>query len=161
MDNIRIKEIIGFSYVSFYGFGDSPEMVAIEKLRSWMEQNESLLNPSTRFFGFNNPDPTPGSENYGYEIWMTIPDGLADKLDNVKRFGGGLYAVEHCSGTIDDAGQFIPVAWKKLTAWLESSPYQLGHHQWLEEHLGNGKQNFIDLLSNGKMSMDLYMPIVK
>jgi len=59
------------------------------------------------------------------------------------------------------AGQFIPGAWKGLTAWLESSPYRLGHHQWLEEHLGNGKQNFIDLLEDGKMSMDLYMPIAK
>ncbi len=58
-------------------------------------------------------------------------------------------------------GQFISRAWKGLTAWLEISPYRLGQHQWLEEHLGNGKQNFIDLLEDGKMSMDLYMPIAK
>ena len=25
-----------------------------------------------RFFGFNNPNPSPGSPNYGYEQWLTV-----------------------------------------------------------------------------------------
>lgn len=161
MENIQIKELEGFSYLSFYGFGASPELTAIEKLRTWMDQNKSVLEHSTRFFGFNNPDPMPGSENYGYEIWVTIPSGKEAQFEDAKRFNGGLYAVNHCDGKLDEAEQFIPAAWKQLTAWLESSPYQLGRHQWLEEHLGGGKRNFIELLAEGRMSMDLYMPIVK
>lgn len=38
----------------------------------WLEQNQSKVGAS-RYFGFNNPDPAPESDNYGYEIWAEIP----------------------------------------------------------------------------------------
>jgi len=160
MEDIRIVELPAFQYLSFNGFGNSPELLAIGKLREWLEHNQSIIGP-TRYFGFNNPDPAPGSENYGYEIWAVIPEGNATLYPDVKSFSGGLYALSHCSGLLEEAEKFIPESWKGLTAWIESSPYRLGHHQWLEEHLGDEKLNFIDLLGDGKMSLNLYMPIVK
>jgi hypothetical protein len=47
-------------------------------------------------FGFNNPEPMPGCEDYGYEFWIKIEPGMA--LDDVafKEFDGVLYAVTTC-----------------------------------------------------------------
>lgn len=160
MENVKIIELPAFHYINFNGFGKSPELEAIEKLRNWLDQNQTTIG-KCRFFGFNNPDPMPGSENYGYEIWAEIPSGKEKLFPDVKFFPGGLYAMLHCSGLLEEADKFIPGSWQKLTAWLESSPYRLGQHQWLEEQLGEDDGNFITLLNKGKMSLDLYMPIVK
>ncbi len=160
MEEIRIAELPAFHYLNFYGFGSSPELQVIGKVQEWLKQNQSKIGTS-RYFGFNNPDPAPGSDNYGYEIWVEIPTEVKEVVSDVKFFAGGLYAVSHCSGLLADADKFIPEAWKTLTTWLESSPYRLGHHQWLEEQLGEGKKNFIDLLAEGRISLDLYMPITK
>lgn len=160
MEEIRVVELPGFRYLNFNGFGSSPELQAISQMQEWLEQNKPAIDPG-RFFGFNNPDPAPGSENYGYEIWIEIPAEKADLFPDVKTFSGGMYAVLHCGGLLADAENFIPSSWKSLTAWLESSPYRLGRHQWLEEQLGDGERNFIALLEKGKISLDLYMPIAK
>lgn len=30
------------------------------------------IKPDARMFGFNNPEPQPGSDYHGYEDWVTI-----------------------------------------------------------------------------------------
>lgn len=77
-----------------------------------------------RIFGFNNPDPTPGSPNYGYKFWITAgPEVQAKEGFTVKEFAGGLYAVTRCP--VHDAGPDIPTMWKKLVAWREGSKYRM------------------------------------
>ena len=114
------------------GFGASPEEEAWNTLMTWVEaQGLQGELESHRFFGFNNPDPSPGSPNYGYDQWMTVgpdaePDGEVESIE----FSGGLYAVARCAGlgTIGDD-------WKRLVRWREDSKYKPAHHQWLEELL--------------------------
>ena len=68
---VRIVQLEPMRVASAYGFGESPEDVAWTKLKTWMK--ETLINPEEhRFFGFNNPNPSPGSPKYGYEQWITV-----------------------------------------------------------------------------------------
>lgn len=105
-----------------------------------------------RIFGFNNPDPTPGSPNYGYKFWITAgPEVQAEEGFTVKEFAGGLYAVTRCP--VHDAGPDIPTMWKKLVAWCEGSKYRMARHQWLEEHLSTPGQPGVEFV------LDLHLPI--
>jgi hypothetical protein len=59
-----------------------------------------------------------------------------------------------------DAFEFIPAAWKNLMEWLESSSYKMGKHQWFEEQLGEDGLSFVEMPLKGRISLDLYMPIL-
>jgi DNA gyrase inhibitor GyrI len=135
-----------------HGFGASPEGVAWDKLLAWATPQGLLTDRSAvRFFGFNNPNPSPGSPNYGYDQWMTVgPDKQGDDDIQILDFPGGLYAVARCEGlsTIGDV-------WQQLVTWCEDSPYKKAHHQWLEEHLsplGVPPDQYV---------FDLYLPIAE
>jgi hypothetical protein len=55
--------------------------------------------PGYRTFGFNNPDPSPGSPNYGYEIWLGVgPDVEESPPIEIKQVVLGKYAVTRCVG---------------------------------------------------------------
>jgi DNA gyrase inhibitor GyrI len=156
---VKIVDLPAMRYVRFYGFGEGPEGIAIEKTLAWAAKNEYFENINGRWFGFNNPDPTPGSNNYGYEIWLTLPAEMQVEGIEVHSFAGGAYAVTNCSGEILQAGEFIPKAWKTLVEWVENSPYQMGKHQWLEEQLAENGLTQAQMVAQGKMSLDLYLPI--
>lgn len=103
--DVRIVQLEPLRVASALGFGPSPEAIAWEKILGWARQNGLLpegdaTQPETsgvRFFGFNNPSPSPGSPNYGYEQWMTVgPDVVGSGEIPIKEFPGGLYAVTRC-----------------------------------------------------------------
>jgi DNA gyrase inhibitor GyrI len=140
---------------SFHGFGSEPEFQAAAKMLAWAEPR-GLYDEGFghRVFGFNNPSPTAGSPNYGYEFWVTInPDEQVDGDARIEEFSGGLYGVLNCDVSSGDPGDIIPSTWSKLVTWLESSHYKHGNQQWLEEHLTRG-----DSVDNGFI-LDLYIPI--
>jgi len=159
---VRIVKLEPLRVASAYGFGESPEIVAWDRLFAWAKQNGLAQNASglaesareRRFFGFNNPSPTPGSPNYGYEQWMTVgPEVEPAGEIRLEEFPGGLYAVLRCQGVSN-----IPGGWTKLVHWLEDSPYQHGKHQWLEEALNPL------IFSQAEKSLeeaefDLYLPV--
>jgi DNA gyrase inhibitor GyrI len=128
--DVRIVRLEPLRVVASHDFGKSPEEIAIGQLLKWME-TQGIDPTKGRFFGFNNPSPSAGSPNYGYEQWLvlegddiTVGEGL-----EIKDFPGGLYAVT--ASTLEDIG----LTWKKLARWCEESRYELAHHQWLEEAL--------------------------
>jgi predicted transcriptional regulator YdeE len=105
-------------------------------------------------FGFNNPNPSPGSPNYGYDLWITIgPEEEAEDDMRILDFPGGLYAVTRLVEQ-GDFGKAIPAAWAGLHTWCEHSRYRIGRHQWLEEHSRTADA------PPGQWTLDLYMPIV-
>lgn len=157
MDNldVRIVELEPMLVASYLGFGESPEVLAWEKLFDWARPEGLLEDPETyRLFGFNNPNPSPGSPNYGYEVWMTIVPGVVPGGEGqVVEYGGGKYAVTRCvvpEGDFDVIGQ----TWKKLVAWREDSRYRCGAHQWLEESLPEAPPGT-------EFVLDLYLPIAE
>ena len=133
--DVRLVTLAPMRVASFYGFGPSPEFVAWEKPMAWSRPKGMLTGPArARIFGFNNPNPSAGSPNYGYEFWIEVDPEVTVNADDVAEvkivaFAGGRYAVTRCQGI--DA---IPVTWQALVQWLADSSHQPGSHQWLEEH---------------------------
>jgi DNA gyrase inhibitor GyrI len=146
---VRIVRLEPMRVASAYGFGPSPEEEAWEKIMAYAER-EGLLEKPHRFFGFNNPSPSPGSPNYGYEQWITVgPEAQLVGDIRIEIFPGGLYAVMRFKGL-----SRIGEVWQRLVLWREDSQYKRGHHQWLEELLVD------PLLPTDEYVFDLFLPIV-
>ncbi|MRS04526.1 hypothetical protein EG832_15105 [bacterium] len=158
---VSLKELRPMRIVSFHGFGSEPEGIALSAMFEWATKHDYFTQKNTRCFGFNNPDPTPGSTNYGYEVWLVIPEDMTVEDLPVKQFEGGLYAVANCHGNVEEAGSFIPSTWKKLVEWVENSPYQTGKHQWLEEQFPSDGLTLPEMNARGKLCLDLYLPVRK
>lgn len=149
MQDVRIITLAAMRVASFHAFGSSPEHMAGAKLAAWAGPR-GLLDGSHRIFGFNNPNPSPGSPNYGYEFWLEIgPEVEADGEVEVKEFGGGRYGVLRCQGVAN-----IEASWAALNAWRENAGYRMGRRQWLEEHIGAFPAGDETLV------LDLYIPLV-
>ena len=151
--DVRLVEIEPMRVASIWGFGKEPELIAFAKLDKWARPRGIRENPDQhRIFGFNNPDPYPGTPNYGYEIWVEVgPE--EEPVDDVRiiRFDGGLFAVARCevpTGEYDVIG----ATWKKLVAWREDSDYKWGHHQWLEQNITSDRPGI-------EFILDLHLPI--
>lgn len=117
------------------GFGQGPEGIAWRGLFAWMRR-EGLAVADGRFFGFNNPNPTPGNPNYGYEQWLLLDDekkrgAEAGEGVEFKDFAGGLYAVTRHRGSPER----LPYTWGSLLLWVEGSKYRRSERQWLEDCL--------------------------
>jgi DNA gyrase inhibitor GyrI len=161
MENLEVRlvhlEPVRVAYS--LGFGPSPEGEAWNTLLDWASKAGQLEDwDAHRFFGFNNPDPSPGSPNYGYEQWMTLTEELLpDGGVKVKEVPGGFYAVARCRGT-----EAIFPTWQRLVTWVEESRYQQGYSQCLEEclnpkvlTLGEGEPAF------DQLEFDLYLPVTE
>ena len=151
--DVRIVELPALKVASTLGFGSGPELEAWQKMDDFLKQRGLFDRKDTlEFYGFNNPDPSPGSPNYGYEEWVVVPEDL-ESVEGIefKTFPGGLYAVTRCTGIMN-----IHATWKKLVAWREDSPYQHACHQWLEKWVNPTKEP----ISEDQAIMDLYLPIM-
>ena len=152
--DVRIVKLPPMRVACVNGFGDEPEGMAFDKIKAWAEAH-NLIGGGYRLFGYNNPDPSPGSPNYGYDVWITVDESVqADGEARIIDFPGGLYAVTRIEvkNPMDD----IPGTWQKLVKWMETSKYHHGKHQWLEEHIGpldemGGEEPF---------TLDLHLPIM-
>lgn len=156
-NEVRIVRLEPKRAVRFHGFGSNPENLAWEKMEAWAEPRGFLdLSKEHRIFGFNNPNPSPGSPNYGYEFWLTLdPDdepGGDVEVDDLPG-GGQLYAVTRCE-VRGDAYEVIPATWQKLITWREESRYREAGHQWLEEHIEAE-------VPGAEFVLDLFLPIIE
>ena len=152
---VRIVKLPPMRVACVNGFGAEPESLAFDKMKAWAEANQ-LLNKPHRLFGYNNPNPSPGSPNYGYDVWITVDETV--KVEGEARpieFPGGLYTVTRLE--VKSPGNEIPEAWQKLVKWMENSKYRHGRHQWLEEHIGPLNESVNSL----PFTLDLYLPIAE
>jgi len=154
---VRVVRLEPMRVASAHAFSATPENDAREKLITWAKRKGLLDDPvKYRVFGFDNPSPSPGSPNYGYEFWITVvKDVQAEGEIKIKEFSGGLYAVTRCEVRSEaDAYEVIPGTWKQLEVWREKTGHKAGSHQWLEEHIGTFK-------SSNAFTLDLYRPIAE
>lgn len=151
---VRIVKLEPLRVARFHGYGEGPEDIAWGKLEAWAKPKGLLdFTEAHRIFGFNNPNPAPGSPNYGYEFWMTVtPEETAGEDVEIIAFPGGLYAVARCE--VRAPWEDIPGTWQQLVAWRENSPYKAAHHQWLEQHVHVEKAGV-------EFMLDLYLPIAE
>jgi DNA gyrase inhibitor GyrI len=147
---VRIVKLEPMRVASSHAYGASPERDAWKKMIAWAKGKGFTEDLQThRIFGFNNPNPSHGSPNYGYEFWMIVgPEVPAEGEIKIKDVAGGLYAVARCHG-LNEIGK----VWRQLTTWREKSRYRSAYHQWLEEHLGGIDE------AEDTLVLDLYLPI--
>ena len=149
---VKIIKLAPMKVVSFHAMGKKigePEEQAMEKLKEWAQ--DLLKNPEKYpVYGFNNPDPSPDKEEYGYEFWMKVDPSMDLKGMNIKEFKGGLFAVTTTRLLVED--DMIP-AWKRLVEWVKKSDeYDFEKGYCLEKHLN-------PLASFENIILDLYTPI--
>ncbi|TFH34574.1 MAG: AraC family transcriptional regulator [Anaerolineales bacterium] len=149
--DVRIEKLGPMTVASSHAIGKSPELKAWEQLRAWAEPKGFLDNLNRHpVFGFNNPGPTEGNEEYGYEFWIAIePDSKLEGIIQSKQFPGGIYAVMRCL-LMGDPG--VHQSWKLLWEWAQSKDYRWGKSHGLEKFIN-------PLASVDDIELELYLPI--
>lgn len=158
--DVRIVKLEAMRLASVWGFGETPETLAWQKLEAFAKPRGLWGDlQAHRIFGFNNPNPSHGSPKYGYELWIEVAPEV-EPVDDVRivDFPGGLYAAMRCEVPRGGAYEVIGETWKRLAAWLEAphglSHYRMGSHQWLEQSV-----TFDD--PGVEFALDLLLPIVE
>ena len=159
---VQVIELEPMRVASVRAFSESPENDAWEKLRAWAEP-QGLLDDLNKHpvFGFNNPNPSPGQKEYGYEFWIRM--GAHFQGDNeieAKDYDGGLFAVTTCkpwdeihSDFAKEHGPFLE-SWKKLIDWvILSEKYETDESRQCLEKAHDPNAPFKDLV------LDLYQPV--
>ncbi len=121
---VRIVTLPPMRVICFNGFGPSPEGQAYDKVSAWLKSKGMWEDgKERRFFGYNNPDPSPGSPNYGYDVWVTVDETVQAEGDaRIINFPGGLFAVTRVEAGPN--GEGIYDTWQALAAWVEHSKYK-------------------------------------
>ena len=120
---VEIVELPPMRVASALGFGTEPELQASKMIHAFAEKAGIKLDfNKIRMYGFDNPSPSHGSPNYGYEFWLPVDESVeAIEPIQIKHFLGGTFATTRFTG-LSNIGQ----VWKELVAWVEDSPYALG-----------------------------------
>ena len=156
---VKIVKLEPMRVASVRAISKTPEHDAWEKMRAWAEP-KSLLEDIERHpvFGFNNPNPSPDREDYGYEFWVRVgPDVEPEGDVEIKEFEGGLFAVTTCKLKEEIESEFFQKegyleSWKKIVDWVKSSKYKFGKRQCLEKAHDPGA-------SDEELILDLYCSI--
>jgi len=126
--DVQIVTLPPMRVMCFNGFGPSPEGQAFDKTRDWLKAKGLWEDGQPRrFFGYNNPDPAPGSPNYGYDVWVTVDETVTAEMGGrIIAFPGGLFAVTRVDA--GPQGEGIYDKWQELAAWVENSKYTPEFH---------------------------------
>ena len=150
--DVRIQRLPAMRVAWVLAVGHSPEQEAWRLLSRWARPAGLLEDPDSHpVFGFNNPGPSPGMQDYGYEMWVAVdalvqpPEGLG-----VKEFAGGLYAVTSCRLA---PASGVPERWKALLRWVHTSPYTWRRTTHELERVRN------PLAPGDEVVLDLYLPV--
>ena len=142
--------------------GDEPEWHVSKVVDSFVRETKlPEIKPDVRHYGFNAPNPVDETNAHGYEMWVTIPDGMDVPAPLIKKsFPGGLYGARAIPmGAFEE--------WERLFQWVMNSPaYEFrvggGHenmHGCLEEHLNYVNHYMLDNPEPEGMQLDLLIPI--
>ncbi len=158
---VQVVELEPMRVASVRAFSESPENDAWEMLRAWAEP-QGLLDDLTKHpvFGFNNPNPSPGQKDYGYEFWIRMGAHFKGEKDiEAKDYEGGLFAVTTCKVWEEIHSEFgkehgYLESWKKLVDWvILSDKYEMDQSRQCLEKTHDPRAPVKELV------LDLYQPI--
>ena len=145
---VKIVELKPMRVTSFRVISESPEHDAASKLASWAQEKGYLKDlEKNPVFGFNNPNPTEGKKEYGYEFWMKVSTDFKEEGVNLKDIPEGRYAVTTCESL-----SVIGEKWMQLLEWVKKSEYEVRCADCLEK-----THDFS--ASDEELALDLYLPI--
>ena len=158
---VQVVELEPMRVASVRAFSASPEVDAWKKLRAWAHP-QGLLDDYNKHpvFGFNNPNPSPGQKEYGYEFWIRMGSLFKGEGDiEAKDYEGGLFAVTTCNPWEEMQSDFgkkhgFLESWKKLVDWvILSEKYEMDESRQCLEKAHDQDVPFKELV------LDLYQPI--
>ena len=162
LTNVRIVYLPPATVAASHFIGPNPEMNASLPLDRFVRDiGLAQRKPDLRHYGFNHPNPSTERPDYGYEMWVTIPDDLEVPAPLTKKhFAGGLYAAHAIA-----MGQFEQ--WEALCRWVSESPRY--EENWGDpECMGGLLEEILDYIhhidpsdtdSPGEVQLDLLFPI--
>ncbi len=130
LNNVRIVRIPAITVATYRAESETPEKDCSDVMYKFILENELHKKSGFRQFGFNNPNPSENNPVYGYEMWVTIPEGFEVLEPLVKKqFDGGLFA--SISAKLSEIGE----RWMQLYNWAKNSDkYDVDSSiQWMEE----------------------------
>jgi len=164
LKNVRIVHLPASTVAASHYFGENPEENAGEQLEKFLKESHLYeIKPEARVFGFNHPNPSNDRPNYGYEVWVTIPEEMdvPEPLEK-KHFNGGLYAAHMIT-----LGNFHE--WEWLSNWvnIDNPKYEANTIDdngevmggLLEEHLNYVYHSNLNWPESDEHQCDLLFPI--
>lgn len=160
--DVRIVYLPPATVASSHFVGEHPHRTASEMMKKFViESNLPNIKPDMRHYGFNSPNCKESNLALGYEMWTTIPEGMAVPAPLVKKqFEGGLYGAHmiHMDGFND---------WEFLFKWCQSSAkYEYRGNMnndnmfgCLEEVLNYKKHICMQEVVHDNIQFDLLIPI--
>jgi DNA-binding transcriptional ArsR family regulator len=158
---VQVVELEPMRVASVRAFSATPEIDAWEKMRAWAEPQGLLEDLDNHpVFGFNNPNPSPGQKEYGYEFWIRMGTLFKGEGEVVaKDADGGLFAVTSCrlgeeleSEYTKEHGFLEP--WRKLIEWvILNEKYEIDDRRQSLEKSRNPGAPVAEVI------LDLYHPI--
>lgn len=165
--NVRIVQLPPFTVASYHYIGADPEQHVGDVMDEFVRKSGLYVKkPDSRMFGFNHPNPGIREDNqYGYEVWITVPDDMElPEMLTKKEFEGGLYAAL----TIRFPEFQL---WEDLTKWVDANENYEGNYSelgleimggCLEEHMNWVYSSHVGWPENGiDGQIDLLLPIKK
>ena len=145
---VKIVELEPMRVASFRVISETPEHDAAKLLTEWA-QGKGYLNDLEKHpvFGFNNPNPSEGKKEYGYEFWIKVDEDYSEEGLTLKNVSGGRYAVTTCHH-LSQMGEL----WRRLFNWVKENGYERRKAEGLEK-----THNFS--ASDDELVLDLYEPI--
>ncbi len=150
--DVRIERLPPMRVAWVRAVGRRPELDAWQQLGGWAKPAGLLDDPDAHpVFGFNNPGPSAGETEYGYELWVAVDTGTKPPPGvGLREFAGGTYAVASCRLT---GAPGVLETWRALLRWVHGSEHtwRRGTHEL--ERVRN------PLAAPAEMMLDLYLPI--
>jgi DNA-binding transcriptional ArsR family regulator/DNA gyrase inhibitor GyrI len=146
--DVRLVDLEPMRVAGFRAISESPERDAFQLMYDWAHPR-GVLNDLEKHpvFGFNNPNPSEGRKEYGYEFWVKMEDGYEEEGVMLKDVPPARYAVVTCRSLKDIGGD-----WMRLLEWVKANGYEIGDTQCLEK-------THDPMASDEELVLDLYLPI--
>lgn len=161
--DVRIVYLPPATVAAAHYIGDDPEEHANRRIEAFVQSTGLVkIKPDVRHFGFNHPNPVAETGHHGYEIWVTIPEGLEvpPSLEK-KQFSGGLYAAHAIA-----FGNFNE--WEWLYNWvIKSDRYEPAGDMRDSEHMFGCLEEHLNYVSHAgrynpeppDVQLDLLIPV--
>lgn len=164
LENVRIIHLPPSTVAASHYFGENPEENAGKQLEKFLKESHlHKIKPDARVFGFNHPCPSNDRPNYGYELWVTIPEDMdVPKPLEKKYFNGGLYAAHMIT-----LGNFHEWGWLSNWVNIANPKYEANTiddngevmRGLLEEHLNYVYHSHLNWPESDEHQLDLLFPI--
>ncbi len=150
--DVRIERLPPMRVAWVRAVGRSPEQDAWRLLSSWAKPAGLLDDPEAHpVFGFNNPGPSAGEQEYGYEFWIAVDtEAQPPAGGGLKDFAGGVYAVTTCRLT---GAPSVLEHWRALLRWVHASEHTWRRTTHELERIRN------PLAAEPEVVLDLYLPV--